>query len=71
MLCCIFDFFQNGESKGFAYVEFLHEEVAKIVAETMNNYLMYNCCLKCKRSHSIFSSMDVDCQLVAIAMGCP
>nr|CAH7730792.1 unnamed protein product [Callosobruchus chinensis] len=32
---------KTGQSKGFGYVEFLHQEVAKIAAETMNNYLMF------------------------------
>nr|CAI5824692.1 unnamed protein product [Callosobruchus analis] len=32
---------KTGKSKGFGYVEFLHQEVAKIAAETMNNYLMF------------------------------
>ncbi|KAJ8960411.1 hypothetical protein NQ318_013691 [Aromia moschata] len=32
---------KNGNSKGFGYVEFLHPDVAKIAAETMNNYLMF------------------------------
>lgn len=31
----------TGNSKGFGYVEFKHPEVAKIAAETMNNYLMF------------------------------
>ncbi|EEZ98973.1 MKI67 FHA domain-interacting nucleolar phosphoprotein-like [Tribolium castaneum] len=31
----------NGNSKGFGYVEFAHPEVAKIAAETMNNYIMF------------------------------
>jgi nucleolar protein 15 len=32
---------RTGNSKGYAYIEFEEPEVAKIVAETMNNYLMY------------------------------
>lgn len=32
---------RTGNSKGFAFVEFLHPDVAKIAAETMNNYLMF------------------------------
>ncbi|XP_018567312.1 MKI67 FHA domain-interacting nucleolar phosphoprotein-like [Anoplophora glabripennis] len=32
---------KSGNSKGFGYVEFAHPEVAKIAAETMNNYLMF------------------------------
>lgn len=39
-------FFQSGRSKGYAFIEFLHPEVAKIAAETMNNYLMFNRLLK-------------------------
>lgn len=34
-------YFQTGRSKGYAFVEFAHDDVAKIVAETMNNYLMF------------------------------
>lgn len=33
---------RSGRSKGYAWVEFEEPEVAKIVAETMNNYLMYD-----------------------------
>ncbi|KAG5864905.1 hypothetical protein JTB14_007392 [Gonioctena quinquepunctata] len=32
---------RTGNSKGFGYVEFANPEVAKIAAETMNNYLMF------------------------------
>lgn len=32
---------KTGRSKSYGYVEFLHPEVAKIAAETMNNYLMF------------------------------
>lgn len=39
---------KTGRSKGFAFVQFRNEDVAKIAAETMNNYLMYNKVLKCK-----------------------
>uniref|UniRef100_H2YAI0 RRM domain-containing protein n=1 Tax=Ciona savignyi TaxID=51511 RepID=H2YAI0_CIOSA len=39
---------KSGRSKGYAYIEFSCEEVAKVVAETMNNYLMFNRCLKCE-----------------------
>lgn len=31
----------TGNSKGFGYVEFKEAEVAKIAADTMNNYLMF------------------------------
>ncbi|XP_060068062.1 MKI67 FHA domain-interacting nucleolar phosphoprotein-like [Ylistrum balloti] len=39
---------KTGHSKGYAFVEFLYEDVAKVVAETMNNYLMFERLLKCK-----------------------
>jgi len=39
---------KSGRSKGYAFVEFKYLEVAKIVAETMNNYLMFNKILKCE-----------------------
>ncbi|XP_041856732.1 MKI67 FHA domain-interacting nucleolar phosphoprotein isoform X2 [Melanotaenia boesemani] len=38
---------KTGGSKGYAFVEFECEEVAKIVAETMNNYLMGERLVKC------------------------
>lgn len=38
---------KTGGSKGYAFVEFDCDEVAKIVAETMNNYLMGERLLKC------------------------
>lgn len=39
---------QTGRSKGYAFIEFKCDEVAKIVAETMNNYFMFEKLLKCK-----------------------
>ncbi|KAJ6000322.1 hypothetical protein N7481_000731 [Penicillium waksmanii] len=39
----------TGRSKHYAFVEFNSVTVAKIVAETMDNYLMYGHILKCKR----------------------
>ncbi len=39
---------QTGRCKGFGFVEFACDEVAKIAAETMNNYLMFNKLLKCE-----------------------
>ncbi|XP_076246298.1 MKI67 FHA domain-interacting nucleolar phosphoprotein isoform X2 [Calliopsis andreniformis] len=36
----------TGRSRGYGYIEFLHPEVAKIAAETMNNYLMCGRLLK-------------------------
>ncbi|XP_042350776.1 MKI67 FHA domain-interacting nucleolar phosphoprotein [Plectropomus leopardus] len=38
---------KTGGSKGYAFVEFECDEVAKIVAETMNNYLMGERLIKC------------------------
>lgn len=32
---------KSGASKHYAYVEFFHAEVARIVSETMNNYLLF------------------------------
>ena len=37
----------TGASKHYAYIEFRHAAVAKIVAETMHNYLMFGRLLKC------------------------
>ncbi|XP_078454218.1 MKI67 FHA domain-interacting nucleolar phosphoprotein [Lampetra planeri] len=39
---------RTGQPKGYGYVEFEYEEVAKIVANTMNNYLFYERLLKCE-----------------------
>jgi len=38
---------RSGNSKGTAFIEFQYEDVAKIVCETMHNYLMFNSILKC------------------------
>ncbi|KAL0114627.1 hypothetical protein PUN28_011731 [Cardiocondyla obscurior] len=37
---------RTGKSRGYGYVEFLHSQVAKIAADTMNNYLMCGRLLK-------------------------
>ncbi|KAI4902575.1 hypothetical protein NFI96_033935 [Prochilodus magdalenae] len=39
---------KTGRSKGYAFVEFGCDEVAKIVAEAMNNYLMGERLIKCE-----------------------
>ncbi|XP_014673874.1 PREDICTED: MKI67 FHA domain-interacting nucleolar phosphoprotein-like [Priapulus caudatus] len=39
---------KTGNSKGYAYVEFECDSVAKIVADSMNNYLMFDRLLKCQ-----------------------
>jgi nucleolar protein 15 len=38
---------RSGASKHFAFIEFRHEAVAKIVVETMHNYLMFGRLLQC------------------------
>jgi len=38
---------RTGNHKGYGFVEFENVEVARIAAETMNNYLMFNKILKC------------------------
>lgn len=38
---------KTGKSCGFAFVEFKYIEVAKVVVESMNNYLMFDRLLKC------------------------
>ncbi|EMP24381.1 MKI67 FHA domain-interacting nucleolar phosphoprotein-like protein [Chelonia mydas] len=38
----------TGDSKGYGFVEFESDEVAKIVADTMNNYLFCERLLKCE-----------------------
>ncbi|KAG9294880.1 hypothetical protein G9A89_003220 [Geosiphon pyriformis] len=39
---------KTGKSKHYAFIEFASEEVAQIVAETMDNYLLYESLLQCK-----------------------
>ncbi|NWW85652.1 MK67I protein, partial [Rhynochetos jubatus] len=39
---------QTGASKGYGFIEFESDEVAKIVADTMNNYLFCERLLKCQ-----------------------
>jgi len=38
---------KTGRSCGYAFAEFKYKEVAKVVSETMNNYLMFDKILKC------------------------
>merc|ERR1719392_33171 len=38
---------KTGGYKGYAFIQFASEEVAKIAAEAMNNYLMFDKLLKC------------------------
>ncbi|NXK87703.1 MK67I protein, partial [Formicarius rufipectus] len=44
-LCC---HSQTGGSKGYGFIEFESDDVAKIVADTMNNYLFSERLLKCQ-----------------------
>lgn len=39
---------KTGAPKHFAFLEFQHGEVAKIVAETMNNYLLFGHLVQCR-----------------------
>ncbi|KAI8822692.1 uncharacterized protein EV422DRAFT_566360 [Fimicolochytrium jonesii] len=39
---------KTGASKHFAFIEFASEDAAKIAAETMDGYLLFNCILQCK-----------------------
>ncbi|KAI7817551.1 FHA domaininteracting nucleolar phosphoprotein putat [Gamsiella multidivaricata] len=39
---------KTGKSKHYAFIEFASQEVAEIVADTMNNYLLFGHQLKCK-----------------------
>lgn len=39
---------KTGKSKHYAFIEFADEDVAAIVADTMNNYLLFGHILKCK-----------------------
>ena len=39
---------KTGGSKGYAFVEFKFKGVANVMAETMNNYLMFEKILKCQ-----------------------
>lgn len=38
---------RTGASKGYAFLQFQHSEVAKIAAESMNGYMMYGQTLQC------------------------
>ena len=43
--------FQTANSKGYAFILYENEEVAKIVANTMNDYILCGRLLKCKFFH--------------------
>ncbi|KAF9158438.1 MKI67 FHA domain-interacting nucleolar phosphoprotein, partial [Mortierella sp. AD010] len=42
---------KTGKSKHYAFIEFASQEVAEIVADTMDNYLLFGHLLKCKALH--------------------
>ncbi len=48
LICFFISTTQTARSKGYAFVEFACDEVAKIVAETMHNYMMFGRLLKCE-----------------------
>lgn len=39
---------KTGNYRGYGFIEFVDKEVARIAAETMNNYLMFNKVIKCQ-----------------------
>ncbi|KAI9591746.1 hypothetical protein BDF19DRAFT_389126 [Syncephalis fuscata] len=39
---------KTGQSKHYAFIEFIDADVAEVVADTMNNYLLFGHLLKCK-----------------------
>ncbi|XP_066994960.1 MKI67 FHA domain-interacting nucleolar phosphoprotein-like [Anabrus simplex] len=47
---------KTGKSKGYAFIEFRYAEVAKVVAETMNNYLMCSRLLKASFTDKKYSN---------------
>ena len=46
-LLYISPFLQTGNPKNYGFIEFQFEDVAKIAADTMNNYLMFDHIIKC------------------------
>ena len=50
---------KNARSKGYAFVEFAHADVAAIAADAMNGYLMFKQALKCH----VMKKADVHPQL--------
>jgi nucleolar protein 15 len=51
------NYLQTGKSKGYAFIEFAYNDVAKIVAKTMNNYLMFERLVK---------GMEIFCSCVIV-----
>lgn len=56
----LFFSWQTARSKGYAFVEFACDDVAKIVAETMHNYMMFGRLLKCEYKET----KDTPCDLI-------
>ncbi|NXP21316.1 MK67I protein, partial [Scytalopus superciliaris] len=54
---------KTGASKGYAFIEFESDDVAKIVADTMNNYLFSERLLKCQflPPEKVHDSLFKDC----------
>lgn len=52
----VYKLIQTGKCRGYGFVEFACDEVAKIAAQTMNNYLMFNKLLKCKQRRNKVAS---------------
>ncbi len=42
---------KTGKSKHYAFIEFKHVEVAQVVVDTMDNYLLLGHILKCTLMH--------------------
>ncbi|NXI32332.1 MK67I protein, partial [Sterrhoptilus dennistouni] len=55
---------QTGGSKGYAFIEFESDDVAKIVADTMNNYLFSERLLKCQfvPPEKVHENLFKDCE---------
>uniref|UniRef100_A0A8D2PXD3 Nucleolar protein interacting with the FHA domain of MKI67 n=1 Tax=Zosterops lateralis melanops TaxID=1220523 RepID=A0A8D2PXD3_ZOSLA len=55
---------QTGGSKGYAFMEFESDDVAKIVADTMNNYLFSERLLKCQfvPPEKVHENLFKDCE---------
>jgi len=59
---------RTGRARGFAFVEFMYPEVAKVVAETMNNYLMHKKILVAKYLPQVKSNTFSRCNKNSIPL---
>ncbi|NWU41169.1 MK67I protein, partial [Hylia prasina] len=57
---------KTGASKGYAFMEFESDDVAKIVADTMNNYLLSERLLKCQflPPEKVHENLFKDCERI-------